>query len=1055
MILKEGTYEHLITESLERDIAESTAEGLVCAEENIDSAESPEMLTEHLCHIIKNRLADNNLGLAERADITNKIIEFISAGSNESIGVSGCATKGDTSSIGDLIANSDKKLIEVINSEQEAVRTATHQTAIRPISGFRVSNLFTGGQSVLSLSSEIERDIVSADRISLIVSFLKLSGVNLIYDRLKQFCNTPGHTLRIITTTYCGVTEAKAVQRLASLPNTQIKISYQTDIERLHAKAYIFERQSGMSTAYIGSSNLSKSAQSDGLEWNIRVTNVENPHIIKTALATFDRYWDSHNFEDFNEGGIERFYEQRNLAKSKTAKFDSDGKPIINIACKYTILPHQKQILDKLQIERDHGVTRNLIVAATGTGKTVVSAFDFQQFKRTLNRDPRLLFVAHREEILTQSLSTYRSVLADWNFGDLWVGRHRPEHLDRLFISVQTFQSQYDKVFSRLSPDYYDYIVIDEAHHCAADSYRAIIDHFNPQIRLGLTATPERADNVSLLPDFDNKISAEIRLPKALEEGLLTPFQYFCISDPDTDLSDDSLMSGQRYISSKLLEKLCTKHRVELVLRSLSYYLPDETRCRALCFCEDKNHAIYMARSLCEAGLRAQYLTADSPDDQRVKLNKQLADGRINYLCVVDLFNEGIDIPEVDTVLFLRPTDSLTIFLQQLGRGLRLSPGKQALTVLDFVAQLNRKFDYAGRFRSLMLRPDKNLKEQIANGFTVLPYGCSIHLEEKAQQMVLENISAAIYNRRRLINELQSFGYTPTLGNFIEQIGQDIRLIYKGNMCWTRLLREAGKCHYVDDENTRSFERGLGSLLHVNTPDYLKFIERVMDADGDISWVERDEQPFVVMLYYSLFQKTITKLGVKSIAEAMSRLKQYPLFVSEIKQLVQYLFANIQTKTFKIGAGMPRHLEQYGLYTRDEIMALFGYQTAEKDMQSFGVFNVKEYNTELLFVTLNKSDKDFSPSTQYDDYVISEHKFHWQSPNNESHTGNGARFVHHKETGKRFLLFVREEKKDGYGNTLPFYCFGFVDYISSRGDKPMSIEWELQQPIMPQFLKAI
>jgi superfamily II DNA or RNA helicase/HKD family nuclease len=1037
MILKRGTYEHLITESISKDIKESNNEGLVCNTENIDTAESPELFTEYICYIIRNRLSDKNLSLIEKADFTNKIIGLVS-------------------SQDDFVVDKENKLIEVIDTEQSVVRQATHQNAIRPISGFRVSNLFTGGQSVLSLSSEIERDIVSADRISLIVSFLKLSGVNLIFDKLKQFCEVKGHCLRIITTTYCGITEAKAVERLSTLPHTDIKISYQTNIERLHAKAYIFERQSGMSTAYIGSSNLSKSAQSDGLEWNIRVTNVENPHIIKTALATFERYWESSNFEDFKEGGIERFNDCSRLSKLGIERCHGEGVLSMTILSKFTILPHQKQILDKLAIEREQGLKRNLIVAATGTGKTVISAFDFQHFKRQEGIEPKILFVAHREEILKQALRTYRSVLSDQNFGELWVGNYKPsKKLSQLFISVQTYQSQFESTFSKLSSDYYDYIVIDEAHHCVAVSYRNIIDHFRPKLLLGLTATPERFDGVSLLPDFGGKISAEIRLPKALEEGLLTPFHYYCISDPETDLTDDNLMSGRRYISSKLYDKLCTQSRVELVVNSLKYYLPNETLCKALCFCEDKNHAVFMAKNLRACGLKAQSLTSDNNEGERESLNKQLADGQINYLCVVDIFNEGIDIPEIDTVLFLRPTESLTIFLQQLGRGLRLSPGKQVLTVLDFVAQLNRNYDYAGRFRSLLLKQDKNLKEQIQNGFTALPYGCSIHFEEKAQQMVLENISAAIYDKRRLIAELKTYNVVPTLGNFIEQIGQDIRIIYKDNRCWVRLLKESGKCQYADDEITRCLEKGIGSIVHINSLEYLNFIDKVMCNNGDISWANEDEQPFVVMLYYSLFQKNITRLGVKSIGDAMSLLKDYPLFVDEIRQLVQYLQNNVQIKTFRVGEGMPKYLEQYGLYTRNEIMALFGYQTAEKDMQSFGLFNAQNYNVELLFVTLNKSDRDFSPSTQYDDYVISEQKFHWQSPNREYHAGNGARFVTHKQTGKRFILFVREDKTDGYGNTQPFYCFGFVDYISSYGDRPMNIEWHVRQPILPQFLKAI
>lgn len=1030
MKLIEGTYENLITDGLMRDIQTASEGGLVCKQENIDGAESPNMLTEHLSRIIRNRLSDENLTPEERTAFVNKLIDFLGEDQDEKV------------------ADDKHMLAAVISAQEEARLKATNSTLVRPLTGFRTSNLFTGGQSRIPLNTEIERDIESADSISLIVSFLKLSGVNLIYDHLKRFCSISGHKLRIITTTYCGVTDAKAVKRLADLPNTEIRISYNTQIERLHAKSYIFERNSGFSTAYIGSSNLSKSAQTDGLEWNIRVTNMENPHIINAALATFDIYWNSHNFEDLREGGFEKLY--RELAKENAPKLATD---VLN---KYTILPHQKQILDKLSVVREAGVSRNLIVAATGTGKTVISAFDYKAFTEQTKGGHRLLFVAHRQEILKQSHRTYRSVLQDANFGDMWVGDSCPVNgIDHLFISVQTFNTKFDSIFCYLPDDYYDYIVIDEAHHLVADSYRKILSKFTPKLLVGLTATPERMDGVSLLPDFAGQISAEIRLPKALDEGLLTPFQYLCISD-DTDLTDEELMQGDRYVATKLTERLCNRERVGLIVERLQYYLPDERKCRALGFCATKRHAQYMADEFCRVGLRAAYLTSDN-DEERLALNKQLAKGEINYLFVVDIFNEGVDIPAVDTVLFLRPTESLTIFLQQLGRGLRLYPGKQQLTVFDFVAQLNQKYDFASRFRSLLTRTDKNVAEQVKNGFTLLPHGCTIHMEEKAQEYVLQNIKAAIYNKSRLVRELRTYMHTPTLRDFIENNGQDIRLIYKGGNCWSSLKKEAGLCDFAEDDNTKRFVKGIGNLVHVNTVSYLSFIRRVMKSNGTVEYKDKREETFAVMLYYSLFGDKISRIGVKSIGVALSLLQHYPVFVDEVLELTEYLLSTLETKTFSVGEGMPVSLEQYGCYTREEVFAIFGRQTADRKMQGSvaGVFNIEEMNTELFFVTLNKSDKDFSTETMYNDYVVSENEFHWESQNTDSHQGKGRRFVEQKSNGKKFLLFVRENKTDGFGNTCPFVCFGLVDYIRSKHDKPMKINWQMHQPILPRFLNAV
>lgn len=283
MKLHEGVYENLINGQLAYDMKQTEKEGLVCKTEQIDSAESAKILADFLADAIRKKLEDKDIATEEKINFVNDILYSTDIDDNEKL----------------IVA--PRLLSAVINQQKNEELKATKKDIIKPLSGFRVSNLFTGGQGGVALGEEIIRDIASADHISIIVSFLRLSGIRMILDELRKFCSVQGHTLRIITTTYCGITEAKAVEQLSELPNTEIHISYNTQIERLHAKSYIFERNSGFSTAYIGSSNLSRSAQTDGLEWNIRVTHVENPHIIKSALATFEMYWNSDNFEDFRD----------------------------------------------------------------------------------------------------------------------------------------------------------------------------------------------------------------------------------------------------------------------------------------------------------------------------------------------------------------------------------------------------------------------------------------------------------------------------------------------------------------------------------------------------------------------------------------------------------------------------------------------------------------------------------------------------------------------------------------------------------------------------------
>ena len=659
-------------------------------------------------------------------------------------------------------------------------------------------------------------------------------------------------------------------------------------------------------------------------------------------------------------------------------------------------------------------------------------------------------------------MRTYRSVLQEPNWGTLWVGSYAPEEetdYEHLFVSISMFNSRFESLFSKLPADYYDYIVIDEAHHSQADSYRKLFSHFHPQLLIGLTATPERMDGKDLRPDFGGRISAEIRLPQALQAGLLTPFQYLCITD-DTDLRDDALWNGQRYIIDRLADKLCVPERAQYIVDALHRYLADEYTCRALCFCVNKRHADFMAEQLQKYGFNAQSLTSDTPQSRREQLAKDLRNGLIHYLCVVDIFNEGVDIPEVDTVLFLRPTDSLTIFLQQLGRGLRLSPGKTELTVLDFVAQVNKKYDFAGKFRALTLRPEKNIVQQIENGFTLLPTGCSIIMEKKARQYILENIQQAIYNKNRLVKEINTYTTLPTISQFLENNGQDIRILYAGNFCWTSLKRSAGRISYTDDEITRRLEKGMGNLVHHNTVSFLRFVNDFLA--GSKQYLDESNLPYTTMLYYILYQERIDKTEFKDMgmyqALALLHDDRYRYFKQEVAEIVSYLLVHLEITTTPLGADVLPCIELYGCYTREEIFTLVGRQTEEKRMSGSvsGVFNLPEYDATLLFVTLNKSDKDFSPSTQYDDYVINKDYFHWQSKNTDAHYNKGGRiYIDQPIKHNKIVLFVREEKRDGFGNTCPFHCFGLVDYVSSHGDCPMNITWKLEEPVMPQYLKVV
>jgi superfamily II DNA or RNA helicase len=664
--MNQGLYEELVTKLINYKINELDKDTFQVKKTTIDKAEASQLLSQHIGKTIKHAftLIKGEDAIETQIEISNKIILFLKE-----------ELKKEEFD-GDLIETEGKILKAVFTKvDSHFTDLDLHLKEITPYTRLIHSELFTGGNSGTTLESELRKEILSSDKIDLLVSFIKWKGIRILERELREFTERGGK-LRVITTTYIGATDSKAVEFLASLKNTEVKVSYNTGNERLHAKAYLFQRNTGFHTGYIGSSNFSRSALTDGLEWNLKITTKEVGHIIDKFKKTFESYWQNTEFELYDQS----VHSLKLVDALKQGKF---SKEYTFTTSYFDIKPfhYQSEILEKLDVERSlHDRYKNLLVAATGTGKTVISAFDYKNFKNN-NQSSRLLFVAHRKEILEQARATFRGILKDNNFGDLWVDGIEPNSNEYVFASVQTLNNRLKEI--RLSPEYYDFVIIDEVHHIEAKTYRPIIDYFKPKILLGLTATPERMDGADILKDFCNRIAAEIRLPEALNKKLLSPFQYFGITD-NIDLSNVKWEKG-KYLASELTT-LYTKNniRVGQIIDNLKKYTNDINDVQAIGFCVTVQHATFMTEKFNLAGLKAEYLTSKN-SGERNRIREQFKKKEFNYLFVVDIFNEGVDIPEIDTVLFLRPTESLTVFLQQLGRGLRLAEGKDCLTVLDFV----------------------------------------------------------------------------------------------------------------------------------------------------------------------------------------------------------------------------------------------------------------------------------------------------------------------------------------------------------------------------------
>lgn len=1034
----EGIYEELVTQLVSQKLEGIDKNQFYINKSVLDKEEASTVLSKHLAQTIKNALnyvkPDNQI--ETQIAIANKIILLLKEELQKE------EFKNDLISVEGNILNA-----VFSNLTNHFSDINLHLKEITPYTRLTHSELFTGGNAGLSLESELKKEILSSNQIDLLVSFIKFKGIIILEKELIEFTKRGGR-LRVITTTYMGASDYKAIQLLSKLENTQIKISYNSGNERLHAKAYLFKRNTGFHTGYIGSSNFSRSALTDGLEWNLKITTKEVGHIINKFQKTFDSYWQSEDFELFDDS----IHKEKLIQSLKQGK--TGNNPNLNISF-FDIkpFPFQLEILEKLEVERTvHSRNRNLVVAATGTGKTVISAFDYTNFKK-INPSAKLLFLAHRKEILEQSMNVFRGILRDNNFGELWVDGFVPNSYEYVFASVQTIKNRLDEI--NLSPEYFDYIIIDECHHLIANSYRGIINYFKPKVLLGLTATPERHDGGDIQEDFHNKIAAEIRLPEALNRKLLCPFQYFGITD-SIDLTTVGWERG-RYIANELSAiYTANDRRVREIIQALEKYTKDLNEVRAIGFCVKMDHAKFMAEKFCLAGLKADYLTSDN-NQNRDKVRNQLLKKEINYLFVVDIFNEGVDIPEIDTVLFLRPTESLTVFLQQLGRGLRLADNKDCLTVLDFVGNSRPEYNFENKFRALIGKTVTTVKKEIEDNFPHLPLGCSVILEKKAKEYILDNITAATsVNRNKLIQKIQGFEHQTTLPlslkNFLEFNNLPLQIIYKRGG-WKRLCHDAGKLVEFDETNENKIINAIANKwLSCSSLSYFQFVLNLAKRQFNITLTDYNEteKQMLLMLHYDIWQNAG---GFDSLELSIREIGRNKVLVNEIIEVLEILIDDINFKEIDFSLPYSQPLKIHARYTRDQILAAFRLSTFEtKSSSREGVAFNSNLNTELLFINLIKSEENFSPTTMYDDYAINETLFHWQSQNSAGpETPKGISYINHQQNEKIILLFIREKNKDEFGNTMGYVFVGEGQFKEHYGEKPMNIKWELNEPL-PHYL---
>lgn len=1042
-----GIYEQIINKLFEKKLSICDHNRFYVGERKIKREEVSKILSMYLCHIFEQVLLD----VVDRtADTEESDEEARNHAIDKGISLANAIISKLVNEFhldsNNLISAQAKILTAVIDkTKSDYPDLSKRLEEMMPIKGLVNGELFTG--KGIKMYSELQKEIRSANEIHLMVSFIKKRGLALILPQLREFTNRGG-LLKVITTTYMKATDFEAIKQLGDLKNTEIKITYDETSERLHAKAYIFLRNTGFNTAYIGSSNLSEQALDTGAEWNVKVTQMEQPRMMKTIMGAFDASWWAEGYETFING------EDDAKLKSALGENAEDG---INLSVLKLIRPfdYQQEILERLQVEREvRNHWKNLVVAATGTGKTVMAASDYKAFAGKYER-ARLLFVAHREEILRQSLHTFQQVLCDYNFGEKWYAGQEPSNYEYVFASKDTLNNRIDTL--NLPHDYYDYIVIDEAHHIVAETYQKIISYFKPKVLLGLTATPERMDCEDITQYFDGTISAEIRLDDALNKGLLAPFHYYGITD-SVDYTEVGWSKGQ-YVASELT-KIYTYNdaRTGVILKSLETYLPKSSlhNVRALCFCVNQEHAKYMASKFTLCGLKAEILTTENIKMRSVRY-RQLKNKEINYLFVVDIFNEGVDIPEVDTILFLRPTESLTVFIQQFGRGLRKAEGKTHVDIFDYVGNCRAEFNYTDRMRAIIGRTSMSVEEEMERDCPHLPFGCKITLEPKAKEYIMKNIRGAIkrFTTRKITSLIQNFDRNHsvplTLTNFVNVYQVPLNKLYK-DRTWNLLLCKSEMETEESKFNAELSRAVFRKWLATDSYSYFCFIQKIAQADFKIRVSELTpvERKMLLMLYYDLFENAGRYTTLQEMLDELSTDKH---FCNELKEVINILLQNTHAYEKEDNSKLSDFpLKVHGVYTKAQIQAAIGTSTLErKSPAREGAERNKDLKLEAMFVDIIK-DREEGSTTNYDDKALSPHLFQWDTQNSVSPDTNvGKAYINQTQT---MLLFVREQKSfaDDKTRTMGYVYLGRVtlnkwEYKNLGTRWQMQILWNMIEPI--------
>lgn len=916
-----------------------------------------------------------------------------------------------------------------------------------------VSNKLIVNSKRGNLLSELKLSLKECKAFYFSVAFINYSGLQLLLDSFKDL-EDKGIKGNIITSTYLNFTEPKALEKIRNFKNIDLKVFITDKDKGFHTKAYIFENEEDYKII-IGSSNITQRALKSNVEWNVMIISKKETEFVTEVLEEYKSIWNTTGFVDDDFLNKYEAFIKSIRKKEKQQAIDFNDFQII----KPNIM--QSQAVNNLIRLRKSGESKGLVIAATGTGKTYMSAFDVMEYNPS-----KMLFLVHREDILISSEKTYKSLLKNKNTKTgFYTGNAKDTNVDYLFATVQTMERNLDKFNS----EEYEYIVIDEAHHSTSPTYLKILNYFKPKFLLGITATPERCDTGNIFDVFDNNVALEVRLNEALENELVIPFHYFGITDiEDVNLKDINLDN-----INEIAEKLMINSRVNYIIEKMNFYGFDGIKQKSIGFCINKEHAWYMAREFNNKGIESIALTGDNSINDREKAIKALEDENnpLKVIFTVDIFNEGVDIPSINQVLMLRPTNSPIIFIQQLGRGLRKHESKEFLTVLDFIGNHNKAFLISLALKGGRYYDKDSLKVSVATDFSEIP-GCSnIQMDAIAKERILEQLNTENFNNFKYLkeeyNEFKSLlgGKIPyKLMDYIKYDGapNPIKFI-NYSKTYIEFIQKVEKQDNCYSEEFMKTLKELSLKLPIKRPHEFIIIKYLLDsseidlktAKGAIlKYLDFCDEQTITHTFKNLNQDFYDKGQIATYTKLFNhednkliRMLSFEKIIKENKYIIRDLL-NYGLITYEKNFGSRNYkipfFKLYEQYQMVDAALLSNYEKIHSSFRGSGLLsNNNEY---FLYIDLHKED-DIKESINYKDEFINRGEFQWQTPNNTSQLSErGKNITKNKERNINLHLFVRKYKEID-SKSQPYIYIGKGNTISYEGERPITVKFKLENKI--------